>query len=99
MAASPSAAPLISIVLPVLNSARYLAGSIESVLAQTHANWELIIVDGGSTDGTLAVVETHLAKDTRLRLLHQVNNADKLPGALNLGFAAARGDYFTWTQA
>jgi glycosyltransferase involved in cell wall biosynthesis len=92
-------APLISVVLPVLNSAPYLAASIESCRAQTHTHWELIVVDGGSTDGTLAVVEECLASDPRIRLIHQPANSGKLPGALNLGFAAARGDYFTWTQA
>lgn len=90
---------LISIVLPTLNSDRYLAASIESCLAQTHTNLELIIVDGGSTDGTLAVIAPYVSKDPRVRLLHQGANTGRLPGALNLGFAAARGDYFTWTQA
>ena len=91
-------APLISIVLPTLNSAEFLAGSIESCLGQTHRALELIVVDGGSTDGTLAIVERYLAADPRVRLLHQGANTGQLPGALNLGFAAARGDYFTWTQ-
>lgn len=91
--------PLVSIVLPTLNSDRYLAASIESCLAQTHTNLEVIVVDGGSTDGTLAVIERFVAADPRVRLLHQGANADRLPGALNLGFAVARGGYFTWTQA
>jgi len=91
--------PLVSVVLPTLNSARYLAASIESCLAQTHTHLELIVVDGGSTDGTLAVIEKYVAADPRVRLLHQGANTDRLPGALNIGFAAARGDYFTWTQS
>lgn len=90
---------LVSIVLPTLNSDRYLAGAIESCLAQTHTTLELIVVDGGSTDGTLDVIAPYVAADPRVRLVHQGANAGRLPGALNLGFAAARGDYFTWTQA
>ncbi|MCC7359779.1 MAG: glycosyltransferase [Anaerolineales bacterium] len=90
--------PLISIVLPTLNSAEYLAGAMAGCLGQTHPNLELIVVDGGSTDETLDIVARYMAADGRVRRLHQPANTGKLPGALNLGFAAARGDYFTWTQ-
>jgi glycosyltransferase involved in cell wall biosynthesis len=88
---------LVSIVLPVLNGGRYLAASLASCLRQTHADIEVIVVDGGSTDGSLDVIATH--RDPRVTVLHQANNDGRLPGALNLGFAHAAGDYFTWTQA
>ncbi len=90
--------PLVSIVLPTRNGSRYLAQSIDSILAQTYATLELIVVDGGSTDGTLAMVEAYSQRDNRVRLVHQGDNPDKLPGALNLGFAAAGGEYLTWAQ-
>src|SRR4029079_525295 len=91
------AAPLISIVLTTLNSERYLARAVASCLGQTCADLELLIVDGGSTDRTLDIVAT--ITDPRLRLIHQAGNAGKLPGAINLGLAEARGNLLTWAQA
>lgn len=88
---------LVSIVLTILNGARYLREALDSCLNQTYPNFELIVVDGGSTDGTLDILAEY--DDPRLRLIHQPNNAGKLPGALNLGLDAARGDYLTWMQA
>jgi glycosyltransferase involved in cell wall biosynthesis len=88
--------PLVSIVLPTLNGGRYIATSLESCLRQTYDHFELIVVDGGSTDGTLDVVRSFA--DPRIRIVNQANNAGRLPGALNEGFAHARGTLFTWTQ-
>jgi glycosyltransferase involved in cell wall biosynthesis len=87
---------LVSIVLPTLNGSRYIRASIESCLAQTYAELEVIVVDGGSTDGTPEIVES--ISDPRMRLIFQPGNADRLPGALNIGFDAARGQYYTWAQ-
>ncbi len=88
-------APLVSIVLPTYNGARYLRAALESCLAQTHAALELIVVDDASTDDTPAIVRS--ITDPRVRYLRHATNR-KLPGALNTGFAAARGAYFTWTS-
>jgi len=88
--------PTISIILPTLNGSRYVATSVESCLRQTYGDLELIVVDGGSTDGTLDIVRSYA--DSRIRIVNQPNNADRLPGALNCGFAQARGAFFTWTQ-
>jgi len=87
---------LVSIILTTLNSERYVAHSISSCLEQTYADSELIVVDGGSTDRTLEIVASF--SDPRIRLVHQADNEGKLPGALNLGMAEARGEYITWTQ-
>jgi len=87
---------LVSVVLPTLDGSRYIHSSIESCLAQTYGGFELIVVDGGSSDGTLEIVESFA--DPRVRLVHQPGNAGRLSGALNRGFADARGVYFTWTQ-
>jgi glycosyltransferase involved in cell wall biosynthesis len=89
--------PLISIVLPTHNGARYLDESIASCRNQTHAEWELIIVDDASTDGTPEIIARHAAADGRIRCIRHAVNC-KLPGALNTGFAAARGEYLTWTS-
>lgn len=94
--AVPADRPLVSIVLPTLDGERYIAESVASCLAQSYDDLELIVVDGGSSDGTLRIVDSF--GDPRIRVVHQLDNADRLPGALNLGFAEARGELFTWTQ-
>ncbi len=83
-------------ILPVFNQANLLRESIESVLAQDHADLELIIIDDGSTDGIdeiFALFENH----PKVRLLTQPNK--QLPAALSHGFAFARGEFRTWTSA
>lgn len=89
--------PLVSIVLPTYNGARYLASSIAGCIAQTYRTWELIVVDDGSTDETPHIVAHHAQKDSRIRLVrHEVNR--NLPAALNTGFAKAAGELLTWTS-
>jgi glycosyltransferase involved in cell wall biosynthesis len=87
---------LASIILTTLDSERFVSRSIESCLNQTHQNLELLVVDGGSQDGTLDIVNAY--QDGRIRVIRQKDNAGKLPGAINLGMAQARGDFITWTQ-
>jgi glycosyltransferase involved in cell wall biosynthesis len=96
MAPLPNPASLVSIVLPTLNGSRFIAASIESCLKQTYRHVELIVVDGGSTDETLAIVTSFA--DARIRIVRQPNNRERLPGALNLGFAHASGEFYTWAQ-
>jgi glycosyltransferase involved in cell wall biosynthesis len=89
--------PLVSIILPTYNGSRFIEDSINSCIAQTYLNWELIIVDDASTDRTPEIVSKYVALDKRIKSVrHQTNR--KLPGALNTGFAAAKGTYFTWTS-
>ena len=87
----------ISIILPVYNGAEYLAESIESVIAQTYANWELIIINDCSTDNTLAIASDYATKDARIKVFSNKENL-KLPNALNAGFEHATGVYYTWTS-
>ena len=87
----------ISIVLPVYNGADYLAESIESVIAQTYANWELIIVNDCSTDDSLAIASKYASQDARIKVFTNPQNL-KLPKSLNVGFAHASGEYYTWTS-
>ena len=85
----------ISIVLPTYNGGSCLSQSVNSVLAQTHADLELIVVDDGSTDGTAQTINA--ISDPRLIFLqHPVNRG--LPAALNTGFAQASGEFLTWTS-
>ena len=93
---SPDQSVLISIVLPIYNQADLAHESIDSVLAQTYSNWELIIVNDGSKDNLAEVVKPYLA-DKRIHYLEQRNQ--KLPKALSNGFSFARGELLTWTSA
>ena len=87
---------LVSVVLPVYNQADLLAESIDSVLAQTYTDFELIVVNDGSTDGVEAVLAQY-AEHPKVRLLTQANQ--KLPKSLSNGFNLARGEFLTWTSA
>lgn len=79
---------LVSVVIPTYNRAEVMRGSIDSVLAQTHAAVEVILVDDGSRDGTRAVAESY---DSRVRYVHQDNAG--VSAARNRGFAHARGEF------
>ena len=81
----------ISVIIPVYQGERYLGLAIESVLAQTHTDFELIIVDDGSTDATPVIAESHVRKDSRVRLIRQRNQNGS--GARNTGLAAAKGEW------
>lgn len=61
--------PLVSIIMPCYNAERYVAQSIESVLAQTYQNWELLITDDGSTDKSVEIVSKYCIKDDRINIL------------------------------
>lgn len=87
----------ISIVLPVYNGSKYLAESIESVIAQTYTNWELIIVNDCSTDNTIEIAQKYASKDSRIKVFTNSQNL-KLPNTLNEGFEQAVGAYYTWTS-
>ncbi len=89
--------PKVSIVLPCYNGAKMIGEAIESVIAQTYQNWELIIVNDCSTDNTLEVAQKYADKDARIRVISNEKNS-KLPATLNHGFREAKGEYWTWTS-
>ncbi|MFY0750717.1 glycosyltransferase family 2 protein [Pseudomonas sp. NFX5] len=84
-------APLISVILPVYNGAAHLASAIDSVLNQTVSNFELIIIDDGSTDNSLSILREYEKIDRRIRLSSRVNAG--LANTLNESIALATG---TW---
>lgn len=87
----------ISVIMPCYNVEKYICESIESVLNQTYKNWELIIVDDGSSDGTLKVLEDTIGKDSRIILLKEQH---KGPGnARNVGINKATGKYVTFLDS
>lgn len=89
--------PTVSIVLPCYNGAGFLAKSLDSVLAQTFTDWELILVNDCSKDNSLDIMQQYAEKDSRIRIINNEHNL-KLPGALNRGFQEAKGKYLTWTS-
>jgi hypothetical protein len=87
--------PQISVIIPTYNRADMLGDAIASVLAQTYADWELIVVDDGSIDDTEAVVARY--SDPRIRYIYQENR--KLPGARNTGIRASTGEYVAFLDS
>ena len=84
--------PRVSTILPTFNGSRTIARAIESVLAQSFTDYELIVVDDGSTDGTAQVVRSFSERDPRVRLIQNAANLG-LQKSLNVGLAAAAGEY------
>ncbi|HET6435854.1 MAG TPA: glycosyltransferase [Xanthomonadaceae bacterium] len=89
------AAPFVSIVMPVRNRSRLIGRAIRSVVEQLHAQWELLVVDDGSTDGTIAVVEEFA--DPRIRLFRQDQRG--VSAARNVGLAEARGEWIFYLDS
>jgi glycosyltransferase involved in cell wall biosynthesis len=85
---------LVSIVMPCYGGEAYLAEAIESCLAQTYANFELIVVDDSSPDGCLAIAERFARDEPRIRIVRRSRNGG-VSRAFNSGFEVARGEYLT----
>lgn len=83
--------PLVSVVVAAYNAEAHLEQTCRSALAQTHRHLELIVIDDGSTDSTVAIVERLAAADARVRLIRQANGG--VAAARNAGIAAARGTF------
>ena len=87
----------LSIIVPVYNAAGWLRTCLQSLTHQTLQDLEIICVDDGSTDASLAVLQEHAAKDTRIKVIHQANAGVSV--ARNRGLDAATGEYVTFVDA
>ena len=90
-------APLVSIILPVFNRMHLIGRAIDSVQDQTVADWELIVVDDGSTDGLERMILPMVMQDRRMRYMKHANR--KLAASRNIGIHAALGTYLTFVDA
>ena len=82
---------LISVIIPVYNVENYLAQSVESILKQSFENFEIILVDDGSTDSSGRICDEYVEKDERIAAIHQKNGG--LSAARNSGLSEAEGKY------
>ena len=84
--------PLVSVIMPVYNTEKYIAEAIESILAQTFTDFEFIIVDDGSEDNSAEIIRAYAARDDRIHFVQLAANAGQ-GAALSAGLAAASGEY------
>ena len=87
----------VSVILPVYNGDRFLSAAIDSVLAQTYDNWELLIVDDGSKDGSASICDKYAGKDSRIKVFHQSNSGVNTARAK--GVDNASGEYLVFLDA
>ncbi|MBO4838263.1 MAG: glycosyltransferase family 2 protein [Lachnospiraceae bacterium] len=89
--------PLISLIVPVYNTKEYLETAVRSVTAQTFGDWELLLVDDGSTDGSGALCDALAAEDGRIRVFHKPNGG--VSSARNLALSEAKGHYLCFLDS
>src|SRR5215208_4471602 len=83
--------PQVTVITPLYNSSAFIRDTLDSLRGQTFTNWESILVDDGSTDDTVQVVEPYVTTDNRFRLMQQENRG--IAGARNTGIKEARGEW------
>lgn len=89
--------PFLSVIVPLYNAETYLSQSLDSILSQTFTDFELLLIDDGSTDGSAAICERYAAQDDRIRIFHKENGG--LVSARQHGFPLARGEYVTFVDS
>ena len=89
--------PKISIIIPVYNVEDYLSMCIESVIAQTYKDWELILVDDGSPDNSGSICDEYASRDPRIRVIHKKNAG--VSAARNTGIEAANGEWISFIDS
>ncbi len=88
---------MISVIIPTYNYAQYILFAIESVKNQTYLDWEIIIVDDGSTDDTRKIIETNFSNDKRITYIYQINSG--VSQARNAGIGMAKGEFIQFLDA
>lgn len=88
--------PTISVIVPVYNTEKYLNQCIDSILAQTFTDFELLLIDDGSTDNSAMICDEYAQKDSRVRVFHKKNGG--VSSARNLGLDNARGEWIAFVD-
>lgn len=94
---NPDMNPQISVIVPVYNAERYLHRCVDSILAQTYTDFELILVDDGSKDSSGLICDEYAANDSRVRVFHKPNGG--VSSARNLGLDNARGEWVNFIDS
>ena len=89
--------PLISVIIPVYNTAPYLERCVKSILAQTHPHLEILLIDDGSTDASPRICDHLAQQDTRVKVFHKPNGG--VSSARNLGLDKAQGEYIGFVDS
>ena len=89
--------PKISVIVPVYNTEKYLNRCIDSILAQTFTDFELLLIDDGSTDCSGKICDEYAAKDSRVRVFHKENGG--VSSARNMGLDNAQGEWITFVDS
>lgn len=88
---------MISIIVPVYNTANYLPQCVDSIICQSYTDWELILVDDGSKDQSGMICDEYAKRDNRIMVIHQSNNG--VSSARNAGINYAKGEYLCFVDA
>lgn len=88
---------MISIIVPIYNAENFLYRCVDSILAQSYTDFELLLINDGSTDGSGAICDAYAVKDSRVRVFHKENGG--VSSARNLGLDNAQGEYITFCDA
>ena len=89
--------PEISIIVPVYNVEKYLKRCIDSILNQSFTDFELILVDDGSTDNSGEIIDEYAIKDERIKVIHKENGG--LSSARNVGIEYSKGNYIAFVDS
>lgn len=89
--------PLVSVIVPVYNAQNTLSGCVNSILNQTFRNWELLLIDDGSTDKSCEICNQYAAIDKRIKVFHKENGG--VSSARNIGLDNANGDWITFVDS
>ena len=87
----------VSIIIPVYNTEQYLSRCIDSILGQSFTDFELLLIDDGSTDGSAKICDAYAEKDSRIRVLHKENGG--VSSARNLGLNEAKGEWVVFVDS
>lgn len=90
--------PLISVIIPSFNKIQFIGKTLDSILKQNYSSYEVIVQDGGSTDGTFEVIESYAKKYPKIFKIESKNDNGQT-NAINIGFSKAKGEIITYINA